>query len=348
LASGDGDVIDLTAIDCIDDWASLEARISVGPRNLVIDPLSALTGTTSASEARNSVERLIAEAKSTGITLLATSLLEGREEHQEETAAGVSTIADTWIHLSYVIQQGERNRALTIVKSRGMGHSNQVRELILTDKGVTLADTYSRRRGLMRRCAGRRKSRAKADRLVENARPTPGASRSKARSPKAGADRGPLDRARGSVVELKLGDELTDDDVRNGTPACSGGFGARTNRPPERPPPRSRKERVGHGRTRSGTPEPPDEVLKLRLYVAGRAPNSLSAIANLRSVLPKAGVPVVVEIVDVLNEPARALTDRIVVSPTLLRVAPMPVVRVVGNLSDLGAVRRALGFGSPS
>jgi len=47
-----------------------------------------------------------------------------------------------WIHLSYVVQDGERNRALTIVKSRGTGHSNQVRELTLSDDGVTLTDVF--------------------------------------------------------------------------------------------------------------------------------------------------------------------------------------------------------------
>lgn len=87
--------------------------------------------------------------------------------------------------------------------------------------------------------------------------------------------------------------------------------------------------------------------LKLRLYVAGRAPNSLAAITNLRSLLPKSGVLIEVEIVDVLAEPARALVDRIVVSPTLVRVAPLPTARVVGNLSDLAAVRRALGLPEP-
>ncbi len=112
-------------------------------QNLVVDPLSALTTTTEASEARDCVERLITHVKRQGITILTTSLLEGPDELQEGTAAGVSTIADTWIHLSYVIQAGERNRALTIVKSRGMGHSNQVRELELSDGGVTLADAYS-------------------------------------------------------------------------------------------------------------------------------------------------------------------------------------------------------------
>jgi circadian clock protein KaiC len=54
----------------------------------------------------------------------------------------VSTIADTWIHLSYIVQDGERNRALTIVKSRGTGHSNQVRELTLADTGATLTDVF--------------------------------------------------------------------------------------------------------------------------------------------------------------------------------------------------------------
>ena len=50
---------------------------------------------------------------------------------------------DTWIHLSYVIQGGERNRALTIIKSRGMGHSNQVRELLLSKRGLSLTDVYT-------------------------------------------------------------------------------------------------------------------------------------------------------------------------------------------------------------
>jgi circadian clock protein KaiC len=54
----------------------------------------------------------------------------------------VSTIADTWIHLSFKVQMGERNRLLTIVKCRGTGHSRQARELVLSDEGVTLSDVY--------------------------------------------------------------------------------------------------------------------------------------------------------------------------------------------------------------
>src|SRR4029079_10784142 len=61
----------------------------------------------------------------------------------ESTALEISTIADTWIHLSYLVLGGERNRALTVVKSRGTAHSNQVRELVLRKSGPTLADVYS-------------------------------------------------------------------------------------------------------------------------------------------------------------------------------------------------------------
>jgi circadian clock protein KaiC len=55
----------------------------------------------------------------------------------------ISALVDTWIHLNYLMQAGERNRGLSIVKSRGTSHSNQVRELILSDAGVTLADIYT-------------------------------------------------------------------------------------------------------------------------------------------------------------------------------------------------------------
>jgi circadian clock protein KaiC len=87
--------------------------------------------------------RLIYQTKREGITLLCTSLLPGDDPGAEATPLGISTVADTWIHLSYRAQQGERNRALTIVKSRGTGHSNQVRELILSEEGLSLRDVYA-------------------------------------------------------------------------------------------------------------------------------------------------------------------------------------------------------------
>jgi circadian clock protein KaiC len=88
-------------------------------------------------------QRLLRIAKADNVTVLCTSLLGHSIPDQEGTPLFVSALADTWIHLSYVARGGERNRALTIVKSRGSGHSNQVRELVLGNEGIVLADVYA-------------------------------------------------------------------------------------------------------------------------------------------------------------------------------------------------------------
>jgi circadian clock protein KaiC len=110
---------------------------------LVVDPVSSLTRHGTVALVGNSVERLVDWAKASGITLLCTSLLDQNHPDSEGTPLEVSAIADTWIHLNFQIRAGERNRGLTIVKSRGTGHSRQVRELILDDDGVTLEDVYT-------------------------------------------------------------------------------------------------------------------------------------------------------------------------------------------------------------
>lgn len=112
------------------------------PRCLVVDPLSALASKLSHVASADCTQLFLDYLKGEGITVVNTSLLDGPDVG-EATATGISTIADTWIHLSYVVHEGERNRALTIVKSRGTGHSNQVRELSLSDTGVTLTDVFT-------------------------------------------------------------------------------------------------------------------------------------------------------------------------------------------------------------
>jgi circadian clock protein KaiC len=113
-------------------------------RCVVIDPVSALSNSGNELTAHGVAERLIDWTKASGITLMCTSLLD-----EMSTGLGaasplqISTLADTWIHLSYLVQAGERNRGMSIIKSRGTAHSNQVRELILSDTGVTLADIYT-------------------------------------------------------------------------------------------------------------------------------------------------------------------------------------------------------------
>ena len=112
------------------------------PRCMVIDPLSALERAGGKLAASGVIERLIHVLKSTGVTAVFTSLLASAEPNTESTLIQISTVADTWIQLSYAIEGGERNRALTIIKSRGTAHSNQVRELLLSHEGVTLANVY--------------------------------------------------------------------------------------------------------------------------------------------------------------------------------------------------------------
>jgi len=112
-------------------------------RCMVVDPLSAIVKGGAVLTAGRVAERLICRAKSEGITLVSTSLLQGAQPLTEETPVQISTIADTWVHLTNISRAGERNRALSIVKSRGMKHSNQVRELILSDQGIALADVYT-------------------------------------------------------------------------------------------------------------------------------------------------------------------------------------------------------------
>ncbi|MBI3544993.1 MAG: circadian clock protein KaiB [Gammaproteobacteria bacterium] len=86
-------------------------------------------------------------------------------------------------------------------------------------------------------------------------------------------------------------------------------------------------------------------ALVMRLYVANSAPNSLLAIANLQIICDEfLQDNFKLEIVDVLEEPLRALADGILVTPSLAKLAPSPIAKIVGNLSDKSSVMRALGI----
>jgi circadian clock protein KaiB len=99
-------------------------------------------------------------------------------------------------------------------------------------------------------------------------------------------------------------------------------------------------------RAKTGTAaQPPTTVVTLRLYVAGRAPNSIKAIANLEAICQQHLKGAYhLEIVDVCEQPQRALADGIVVTPSLAKVSPAPISNVIGNLSDTGSVLAALGL----
>ena len=82
--------------------------------------------------------------------------------------------------------------------------------------------------------------------------------------------------------------------------------------------------------------------LSLRLYIAGNAPNSLRALANIKAICEHF-VGHRLEVIDMLDDPRRALADGIIVTPTLLKLSPKPAGRVIGDLSNTPQVLLALG-----
>jgi circadian clock protein KaiC len=111
------------------------------PSVVVVDPVSSLMQAGNRKDARAMLTRLIDFLKVQGVTAFLTDLT-GGDELPEKTNAEVSSLVDTWLLLRDVELGGERNRAMLILKSRGMAHSNQIREFLLTDRGLELIDAY--------------------------------------------------------------------------------------------------------------------------------------------------------------------------------------------------------------
>ena len=108
------------------------------PAVAVLDGIASLTHGPSDPEVTSMVARQIDLLKAAGITAMATTLA-----HEDDASmVGISSLVDTWLLLRNVESDGERNRLLYVLKSRGSAHSNQVREFVLTDRGVELVDVY--------------------------------------------------------------------------------------------------------------------------------------------------------------------------------------------------------------
>ena len=111
------------------------------PHLVVLDPITNFLMSGTQSQVKGMLIRLIDYLKSKQITGIFTSLTEGGTS-LEQSEVGVSSLIDTWILLQFLDSGGERNRVLYILKARGMAHSNQVREFVMTDEGVDLVDVY--------------------------------------------------------------------------------------------------------------------------------------------------------------------------------------------------------------
>ncbi len=111
------------------------------PSVVVVDPISNLTLDDTGAEVKPTLMRLIDFLKKLQITSVFTSLTTGGNA-PEDSQIGVSSLMDTWLLLRNLEFNGERNRLISVLKSRGMAHSNQVREFLMSDAGIDLRDVY--------------------------------------------------------------------------------------------------------------------------------------------------------------------------------------------------------------
>src|SRR4030095_12396268 len=126
---------------------------------VVLDPITNLATVGLLAEVNSMLLRFVDFMQSEGITLMMTALNSGTTEHIDEN---VSSLVDTWILVRDIERDGERNRGIYIMKSRGMKHSNEVREFLISSKGLLLVDVFRGTEGVLIGSARREKQKEKA------------------------------------------------------------------------------------------------------------------------------------------------------------------------------------------
>lgn len=114
---------------------------SFKPHVVIVDPITSLMDLGTPSEGKGMVTRLIDYLKANAITSLFTSLTQGGAVPQQ-TESTMASLMDAWLLLQDFEGNGERNRVLYVLKARGMAHSNQVREFLISDRGIDVVDAY--------------------------------------------------------------------------------------------------------------------------------------------------------------------------------------------------------------
>jgi circadian clock protein KaiC len=138
------------------------------PQVVILDPLSSYVVGDNQIEVKSMLLRLVDFLKTRQITGLFTNLAQGGSP-VGQTEVAISSVIDTWVLLRSIDNGGERNRGLSILKSRGMAHSNQIREFLLTEHGVELRDVYVGPEGVLTGSARLTKeAEDKAARLLQN------------------------------------------------------------------------------------------------------------------------------------------------------------------------------------
>ncbi len=118
------------------------------PQIVILDPITSFSDNTNAADVKRILMKLVDFLKCKGVTAMFSSLTPSGLP-VETSHVAISSLVDSWILLRDIESNGERNRGLYILKSRGMAHSNQVREFLITDKGVAIVDVYSGTGGVL-------------------------------------------------------------------------------------------------------------------------------------------------------------------------------------------------------
>jgi len=138
------------------------------PSAVIIDPVTNFVSVGTWADAEAMLYRMVDFLKSQGVTALLTSLT-GPGGASEKSEVGISSIIDTWLLLRDIELGGERNRGLYVLKSRGMAHSNQIREFLLSSHGIDLQDVYLGPEGVLTgSMRAAQENRERADALTRN------------------------------------------------------------------------------------------------------------------------------------------------------------------------------------
>ena len=277
--------------------------------------------------------------KAEGSTALFTSLTPSAAPTRPTSS--IASLVDTWLLVKTMEGNGELNRVLYVLKSRGTAHSNQIREFLLTDQRHRAGRRLRRAR---RACSPAPPARPRRRRSAPTAPRGSRSSSSAASTWSAGARpsrrrprrSGASSRTRPTTSERLLSHGSTGAEDRAGQRAEQGRLrGADADEQPgRRSRPESRHERRSTT-TSSTTSIAGRDFWYLRLYVAGQSPKSLRAFANLKALCEEhlAG-RYEIEIVDLVEHPALARSDDILAIPTLVRRLPAPLRKIIGDLSN--------------
>jgi circadian clock protein KaiC len=147
---------------------TIKAVSEFEPQVVIIDPISGLDTTGTPLEIKAALMRLMDFLKLKGLTVMLTDLTLGGVTLDSPDAT-IASLVDTWLMLRDLETNGERNRGLHVLKSRGMGHSNQVREFMVTSTGILLTDVYIGPTGMLTGSARvAQESRERAERVSLN------------------------------------------------------------------------------------------------------------------------------------------------------------------------------------